>query len=276
MINLKKQKFLIIGAGNMGYAVLNSLIENKISSKNILIIEKKITPKLKKLQSKHNLKIVKNVRLLKYKFVPSISLISVKPNQLNAAVDSSLEKFLSNSLIVSIVAGKKISDLKKIFTLNKGIVRAMTNTPASVNMGTTLVCFDKTIKSDQKKIVRNFLSLLGQINETKNEKVIDDFTAIFGSGPAYIFLFIETLIKIADKSGFKNSKNMVLQTFLGSLLLILSERDSPIHLKKSVTSKGGTTEAALKILENKNGLSTLISKAIDKAKKRSRELSKAN
>jgi len=276
MINLKKQKFLIIGAGNMGYAVLNSLIENKISSKNILIIEKKITPKLKKLKSKHNLKIVKNVRLLKYKFVPSISLISVKPNQLNAAVDSSLEKFLSNSLIVSIVAGKKISDLKNIFTLNKGIVRAMTNTPASVNMGTTLVCFDKTIKSDQKKIVRNFLSLLGQINETKNEKVIDDFTAIFGSGPAYIFLFIETLIKIADKSGFKNSKNMVLQTFLGSLLLLLYEKDSPIHLKKSVTSKGGTTEAALKILENKNGLSTLISKAIDKAKKRSRELSKAN
>ena len=276
MINLKKQKFLIIGAGNMGYAVLNSLIENKISSKNILIIEKKITPKLKKLKSKHNLKIVKNVRLLKYKFVPSISLISVKPNQLNAAVDSSLEKFLSNSLIVSIVAGKKISDLKKIFTLNKGIVRAMTNTPASVNMGTTLICFDKTIKSDQKKIVRNFLSLLGQINETKNEKVIDDFTAIFGSGPAYIFLFIETLIKIADKSGFKNSKNMVLQTFLGSLLLLLNEKDSPTHLKKSVASKGGTTEAALKILENKNGLSTLISKAIDKAKKRSRELSKAN
>ena len=276
MINLKKQKFLIIGAGNMGYAVLNSLIENKISSKNILIIEKKITPKLKKLKSKHNLKIVKNVRLLKYKFVPSISLISVKPNQLNAAVDSSLEKFLSNSLIVSIVAGKKISDLKKVFTLNKGIVRAMTNTPASVNMGTTLVCFDKTIKSDQKKIVRNFLSLLGQINETKNEKIIDDFTAIFGSGPAYIFLFIETLIKIADKSGFKNSKNMVLQTFLGSLLLLLNEKYSPTHLKKSVTSKGGTTEAALKILENKNGLSTLISKAIDKAKKRSRELSKAN
>ena len=276
MINLKKQKFLIIGAGNMGYAVLNSLIENKISSKNILIIEKKITPKLKKLKSKHNLKIVKNVRLLKYKFVPSISLISVKPNQLNAAVDSSLEKFLSNSLIVSIVAGKKISDLKKIFTLNKGIVRAMTNTPASVNMGTTLVCFDKTIKSDQKKIVRNFLSLLGQINETKNEKIIDDFTAIFGSGPAYIFLFIETLIKIADKSGFKNSKNMVLQTFLGSLLLLFNEKDSPTHLKNSVTSKGGTTEAALKILENKNGLSALISKAIDKAKKRSRELSKAN
>ena len=67
-----------------------------------------------------------------------------------------------------------------------------------------------------------------------------------------------------------------LQTFLGSLLLLLNEKDSPTHLKKSVTSKGGTTEAALKILENKNGLSTLISKAIDKAKKRSRKLSKAN
>ena len=276
MMNLKRQKFLIIGAGNMGYAVLNSLIENKISSKNILIIEKKISPKLKKLKSKHNLKIRKNIQSLQDGFVPSISLIAVKPNQLNSAINSSLEKFLSNSLIVSIVAGKKISDLKKIFTFNKGIVRAMTNTPASVNMGTTLICFDKTIKSDQKKIVKNFLSLLGQINETKNERIIDDFTAIFGSGPAYIFLFIETLIKIADKSGFKNSKNMVLQTFLGSLLLLLNENDSPTHLKNSVTSKGGTTEAALKILENKNGLDALISKAVDKARNRSKKLSKAN
>ncbi len=276
MMQLKKQKFLIIGAGNMGYAVLNSLIENEISSKNILIIEKKISPKLKKLKSKYNLKIIKNIRSLKHKFVPSITLIAVKPNQLKTIVDNFLDKFLSNSLIVSIVAGKKISDLKKILTLNKGIVRAMTNTPASVNMGTTLICFDKTIKSDQQKIVKDFLSLLGQINETKNERNIDDFTAIFGSGPAYIFLFIETLIKIAHKSGFKNSKNMVLQTFLGSLLLLLNEKDSPTHLKKNVTSKGGTTEAALKILENKNGLSALISKAIDKAKKKSRELSKAN
>ena len=69
---------------------------------------------------------------------------------------------------------------------------------------------------------------------------------------------------------------MVLQTFLGSLLLLLNEKDSPTHLKNSVTSKGGTTEAALRILENKNGLSALISKAIDKARKRSKELGNAS
>ena len=118
------------------------------------------------------------------------------------------------------------------------------------------------------------MSLMGQVSETKKEDLIDDFTAIFGSGPAYIYLFINSLIEIANKSGFKNSDSMVLQTFLGSILLLLSGQKKPSDLQKKVTSKGGTTEAALSILASNKGLKSLLTRAVNKATKRSRELSK--
>ena len=87
-------------------------------------------------------------------------------------------------------------------------------------------------------------------------------------------LFINSLIEIANKSGFKNSDSMVLQTFLGSILLLLSGQKKPSDLQKKVTSKGGTTEAALSILASNKGLKSLLTRAVNKATKRSRELSK--
>ena len=134
--------------------------------------------------------------------------------------------------------------------------------------------FSRIKETKQKKPILYFMSLLGQVSETKKEDLIDDFTAIFGSGPAYIYLFINSLIEIANKSGFKNSDSMVLQTFLGSILLLLSGQKKPSDLQKKVTSKGGTTEAALSILASNKGLKSLLTKAVNKATKRSRELSK--
>jgi len=122
-------------------------------------------------------------------------------------------------------------------------------------------------------LAKEFLALVGQVNEARNESIIDTFTAIYGSGPAYIFLMIEILIKISSKAGLKNSENMVIQTFLGSLLLLMSEKHDAAMLRKKVTSKGGTTQAALSILNSNKGLPDLLSRAINKARKRSIDLS---
>ena len=149
----------------------------------------------------------------------------------------------------------------------------MTNTPVSLGMGTSILFFDKKINKKDKILAKEFLALVGQVNEARNESIIDTFTAIYGSGPAYIFLMIETLIKISSKAGLKNSENMVIQTFLGSLLLLMSGNSNAKTLRENVTSKGGTTQAALSILNSHNGLPKLLSRAINKAKKISIELS---
>ena len=274
--SLRKEKFLIIGAGNMGIAVIKSLLNQGISSKKIVVIEKKQSNELKKLKRLNKFEIKKSIDKISNPYKPTVTLVAVKPNQLRTLSRVNKDNRLSNSIIVSIVAGKKINELNKIFKKTCGIVRGMTNTPVSVNMGTTILCFEKKIKLKQKKSIFQLMSLLGQVNETKNEKLIDNFTAIFGSGPAYIYLFINSLIEIANKSGFKNSDSMVLQTFFGSIFLLSSEQNTPSNLQKKVTSKGGTTEAALTILESNKGIKTILYKAISKATKRSRELSKSS
>ena len=274
IVSLKKEKFLILGAGNMGISVIKSLLSNKISPRNILIVEKRISPELKKLKLQNNLIIKKKINYESERYEPSITLLAVKPNQLQSSIDNDFERLTKKSIVVSIIAGKKISYLKKIFPKSIGIARAMTNTPVSLNMGTSIICFENKVSRKKRNIVINFMSLFGQVNETKSEKLIDNFTAIYGSGPAYVYLFVDSLIKISNKLGFKNSKNMTLQTLLGSVLLMLSSKHEPEELKRKVKSKGGTTEAALSILESSEGMQNLLERAIKKAAKRSVDLSK--
>ena len=273
MVSLKNNKFLILGAGNMGISFIKALLQNKIAASKIFVLEKRISPELKKIKRKKKIKILKEVTKLPKNFRPNIVLLAVKPNQLDSAVNNELINIISDSLIISIIAGKKIRELKKITRNKNNTVRAMTNTPVSLGMGTSIIYFDKGIKKQYKNLAREFLGLVGQVNEAKNESAIDSFTAIYGSGPAYIYLMIESLIKISSKAGHKNSENMVIQTFLGSLLLLMSGNSNAKTLRENVTSKGGTTQAALSILNSRNGLSKLLSRAINKAKKRSIELS---
>ena len=273
MNNLEKENFLILGAGNMGICFVKALIQNRIKANRIKIIEKNPSRELMVLKRKKKIEVFKDTKKVLTNINPSIVLLAVKPNQLSKALSSEFLKITKNSLIISIIAGKSLKELKKV-TKNSNCVRAMTNTPASVGMGTSLVFYDRNTKQKNKKLSNNFLSLIGQVNETKSEKQMDIFTAIFGGGPAYIYLFIDVLTQISKKAKFKNSRNMVIQTFLGSLLLLLSEKDEPVNLKKKVTSKGGTTESALSILENNKGLNNLMHKALKKAEQRSKELNK--
>jgi len=273
MASLKNNKFLILGAGNMGISFIKALLQNKISASKIFILEKRISSELKKIRLKKKIKILKAVSKFPKNFRPDIVLLAVKPNQLDSAVNEELVNIISDSLIISIIAGKKIRELKKITRNKDNTVRAMTNTPVSLGMGTSILYFDRGIKKKYKNLAREFLALVGQVNEAKNESAIDSFTAIYGSGPAYIYLMIESLIKISSKAGLKNSENMVIQTFLGSLLLLMSGNSDAKTLRENVTSKGGTTQAALSILNSHNGLPKLLSRAIMKARKRSIELS---
>ena len=274
MRSLKNNKFLILGAGNMGISFIKAMLRNKISASNIFVLEKRISPELKKIKLRNKIIVRKEASKLSQRFRPDIVLLAVKPNQLDSAMNEDLVSIISNSLVISIIAGKKNRELKKITRNKNNTVRAMTNTPVSLGMGTSIVYFDKRIKRKYKNLTREFLALVGQVNEAKNESIIDTFTAIYGSGPAYIFLMIESLVRISSKAGLQNSQNMVIQTFLGSLLLLLSGKHDAKTLRKNVTSKGGTTQAALSILNSSNGLHTLLSKAVEKAKKRSKELSK--
>ena len=164
MVSLKNNKFLILGAGNMGISFIKALLQNKIAASKIFVLEKRISPELKKIKLKKKIKILKEVGKLPKNFRPNIVLLAVKPNQLDSAVNNELINIISDSLIISIIAGKKIRELKKITRNKNNTVRAMTNTPVSLGMGTSIIYFDKGIKKQYKNLAREFLGLVGQVN----------------------------------------------------------------------------------------------------------------
>ena len=274
-MTLKKDTILIVGAGNMGFAFISALLDNKISPKQINIIEKKPTLKLKKISKAKKINLFKSIDELNIKTKISITLIAIKPNQLDSLFTQEFNSKTKNSILISIVAGKTMGTLKKLSGNNKDIARAMTNTPVTVGFGTSIIYFSKTTTKTNKNKATHLLNLVGQVDEIKNEKHIDTFTALFGSGPAYLYLLIEIWSDLAKKYGLKNSEEMVIQTMLGSLLLLLKTQDSPKSLRAGVTSKGGTTEAALAEFTKNNNLQKLFKTAVSKAIKRAGTLSKS-
>ena len=272
---LKKDTILIVGAGNMGFAFISALLDNKISPMQINIIEKKPTLKLKKISKAKKINLFKSIDELNIKTKISITLIAIKPNQLDSLFTQEFNSKTKNSILISIVAGKTMGTLKKLSGNNKDIARAMTNTPVTVGFGTSIIYFSKTTTKTNKNKATHLLNLVGQVDEIKNEKHIDTFTALFGSGPAYLYLLIEIWTDLAKKYGLKNSEEMVIQTMLGSLLLLLKTQDSPKSLRAGVTSKGGTTEAALAEFTKNNNLQKLFKTAVSKAIKRAGTLSKS-
>ena len=272
---LRKDTILIVGAGNMGFAFLSALLDSKINPKQINIIDKNPAAKLKKISKANKINLFKSIDELNINTKISITLLSIKPNQLDGIFTEDFNNKTKNSILVSIVAGKTMSTLKKLSYSNKNIARAMTNTPVTVGWGTSIVFFSKTTTSKNKDKTTYLLELVGLVDEVKNEKYIDSFTALFGSGPAYLYLLIEIWSDLAKKHGLKNSEEMVVQTMLGSLLLLLKTQDNPKLLRAGVTSKGGTTEAAIAEFTKNNNLQKLFKAAVSKAIKRAGALSKS-
>ena len=259
----------------MGSAILDGVLKNNVIKKeSLFIVEPNIEQK--RYLEKKGLKVFNNiseVNLSKLK-INSI-LLAVKP-QLAEAVLTNLNKIMINSVfIISIVAGKKINFYKKILGSNISIIRAMPNTPVSCGKGMTAIYPCKKTSSSNIDIAKLLFSSVGKVISLKSESNMDIVTAISGSGPAYVFLFIEELIKSAVGLGLdeKTSTILVTETLLGSSYLASLSELSPEDLRKNVTSPGGTTEAALKVLNKNNAFHELLNRTINAAVEKSIKLS---
>ena len=259
----------------MGSAILDGVLKNNVIKKeSLFIVEPNIEQK--RYLEKKGLKVFNNiseVNLSKLK-INSI-LLAVKP-QLAEEVLTNLNKIMINSIfVISIVAGKKINFYKKILGSNTSIIRAMPNTPASCGKGVTAIYPCKKTNSSNVNIAKSLFSSVGIAIILKTESKMDIVTAVSGSGPAYVFLFIEGLIKSAVGLGLdkKTATILVTETLLGSSYLTSISDKTPQVLRQNVTSPGGTTEAALKVLNKNNAFHELLNKAINAALKKSIKLS---
>jgi pyrroline-5-carboxylate reductase len=270
----KKVKTIgFIGSGNMAEALIKGLISAGLYKPANIFISDIRPQRLKQLAKKYKVKPAKDNRELAGK--ADTIVLSVKPQNMTEALESIKDAISSKKLIISIAAGVKTSRIADVLG-NVAIIRAMPNTPALIGEGASALFANAKAKQMLKKAKAVF-SAVGQVVVVDNEDLIDAVTAVSGSGPAYYFLLMEEMIKAAGKLGLPDdvAKDLVLQTAKGAALLAGQadgSGESPAQLRQKVTSPGGTTEAAIKVLA-KGKFGPLIASAVKKAHDRSRQLS---
>ncbi len=236
------------------------LVENKESNINLI--------------KKNNIEVSLYKKLPK-NWVGDVIFFAVKPQDFHKIAKQIKANNILFDNIVSIMAGVTTSKIRNYMKTSVGVTRVMPNLAVTVNLGVNCIYHSNNIKKSFKININNLFSLLGNNYEIKHEKLLENVTAISGSGPAYFFLFLDVFENIANELGFskKIAKSLIYDTVEGAFQLAKKENNTR-KLIKSVASKKGTTEAALKVLENKNtGLYILIRDAVLAAKKRANSLS---
>ena len=263
---LSKQEIVIVGCGKMGSALLKGWLAEGLDPNEITVIDPNPSDWL----------IKQTVRLNKTLPInPSIVLIAVKPQMMPDVVPKLNKLGNSKTLFISIAAGTSISYFQRILGNQTPIVRAMPNTPASIGKGITAIIANAYVSDIELKATEKLLSSVGEIVSLDSEEQMDAVTAVSGSGPAYVFHLIEALADAGQANGLNAELSMTLAkaTVAGAGLLAETSNEDPTNLRINVTSPGGTTAAALKILMDQDtGFNSLLLKAVEAASNRSKEL----
>ncbi len=266
----ERLKAAFIGGGTMGEAILSAILDEGLSKPADVCVSDVSEERLKHLQQKYGVAVTGDNRLAAEK--KDVIILAIKP-QNTAEVLSGLSGCLQpGQLALSIIAGTRMDTLCQGLN-HRQLVRAMPNTPAQIGEGMTVWTATPEVTERQKSRARSILSVMGEEIYFDDEAYLNMATAISGSGPAYFFLFVECLIESATDIGLPAdvAKKLVLQTMLGSGQLIQKTDISPAELRRRVTSKGGTTTAALEQFE-KGEFSRLVRQAVTAAFQRAREL----
>ena len=267
---LEKLKIALIGPGVMGEAILSGLVNSKTCpAANITISGPEADQTQRLVEQYHVLLAPDNASAVKE---ADFVVLAVKPQRFNQ-VAKSLKGFIKeDAVVVSIIAGITLAALTKGLD-HVSVVRAMPNTPARIAKGITVWTTSDEVTESQKQSVSDLFKALGEEVPVDDESYMDMATAVSGTGPAYVFLFMEAMIDAAVHLGFPRriAEQLVSQTLLGSVEFYRSSHDHPAKLRNEVTSPGGTSAEALYYLE-KAGFRTAISRAILAAYERSQEL----
>jgi pyrroline-5-carboxylate reductase len=201
-----------------------------------------------------------------------VLVLAVKPQQMHEAVDA-LAPQIATQLIISVAAGVRATDLSRWLGGYSRIVRTMPNTPALIGLGATGLAMLAGGSSADRTLAESIMQAVGQTVWVDDESMLDAVTALSGSGPAYVFRFIESMIAAGTALGLspEQSRQLALQTVSGAAQLASASTEPVAVLRERVTSKGGTTAAALAVFEAR-GIDALVAQAMGAARDRSSEL----
>jgi len=264
-------ELLLVGCGNMGRAMLQGwLAAGFLHPDKVHVVEP--AEALRAEAAALGVRTYASAEALDSGFRPATVVLAVKP-QVMAAVLPAYRSHVTESVVVSIAAGIPVSLLETGLG-DVAAVRAMPNTPAAIGKGSTVIFANERVSPEQAERVARLLSAGGAVHPVEREALIDAATALSGSGPAYVFHFIEGLAEAGVQLGLPPQTALALarETVFGAGALAMAADTSPAELRRQVTSPGGTTEAALHVFTDNNALQTLLVQAAAAAYRRAVEL----
>lgn len=266
-------KLLLVGGGKMGEAMLAGWLKNSLTPEDVIVVEP-FEATSQALIEAYGIKVVTNAGALPDDLSPETVVIAVKPQMMDAAIGAYARYTGPDCVFVSIAAGKTIGYFEQHLGDDASIVRAMPNTPAAVGRGITVGYPNTHVSESQRAWADELLQAVGVVAWVDDETHIDAVTALSGGGPAYVFLLVEVMAKAGIEAGLPDNLAMQLArtTVAGAGELLHQASEEASTLRQNVTSPGGTTAEALRVLMAEDALQPLMTEAIAQATKRSREL----
>jgi pyrroline-5-carboxylate reductase len=264
-------KVLLIGCGNMGYALLKGwLTTNK--HWNVHVVEPE--PALRERAINAGATASETFADVPKDFGPQAIVIAVKPQYVVPTLSEYRDFILNGAVVLSVAAGVTIASMEAATSSQARIVRCMPNTPAAIGAGALVCCLNGNSSIPEETLANELLRASGEVHFVADEGLMDAVTAVSGSGPAYVFNFIEGLIEAGVVAGLSEelARDLAVQTVYGASMLAKESGQSPTLLRQQVTSPNGTTAAALDVLMSADGLAPVLQQAVLAAKKRSIEL----
>lgn len=257
---------LLIGCGNMGGALLNGWQTAGLIRQALVVEPKASNP------SRSIVSYISTPSEIPAAFTPAMIVLAVKPQAL-AEVLPAYRRYAGQAPFLSIAAGKTLAFFAGQLGSEAAVIRAMPNLPVTVGQGATVCCANSAATKEHRALAGTLLEAVGSVDWAQEDK-IDAVTALSGSGPAYIFYLAEALEKAAIDLGLEPelAARLARQTIVGAAEMLRQSPEPPAALRARVTSKGGTTEAALKILMENDALLSIMRATLQAAAARSREL----
>ena len=276
-----KQQFFIIGCGKMGSAMLTGWLAGKAGARTDFIIIDPyfdLNSKLGQDEAVHCYKTLSDA-IASGHLRADVMLLSVKPQMMAEALADCHNLDHDDCLFISIAAGLSLAKLTEMIGAKQtpSLIRTMPNTPAAIGKGMTAIIGNDVASDDDLAMAEQLMGVCGQVVRLDTEAQMDAVTALSGSGPAYVFLLAEAMMQAGITLGLSHdmAERLAEQTIYGAGAL-LSDADEPAAiLRENVTSKGGTTAAALSVLMADNALAELMKKAMKAAADRSVALGKS-
>lgn len=267
-------KIVLVGCGNMGYAMLAGwLASGGLAAQEAVVVEP--TDPLRERAAALGVSALADAAGIAADAAPRLIVFAVKP-QVILDVVPAYARFRESATYLSVAAGTPIAAFESVLGAEARVVRCMPNTPAAIGKGMMVVVANRHVDRETNAFVRDLLSASGEVASIDDEALMDAVTAVSGSGPAYVFHFIECLTAAGEAAGLpaETAKLLAMQTVYGAAALAAESREEPGELRRQVTSPNGTTAAALEVLMGEDRMKKLVTEAVEAARARSVELGK--